>query len=62
MLEMFHTSLAVSDRVRIYPCAAAALESSLKKYLGHHALVFVAQEMAVEERYSLNDGVRKVHY
>src|ERR1700688_4467324 len=37
-------------------------ESSLKQYLGHHALVFVAQQMTVEERYSPDDGVRKVHH
>ncbi len=34
----------------------------IKQYPGHHALVFVAQQMTVEERYSPDDGVRKVHH
>ena len=42
--------------------AAKPRIGSLEKYLRHHALVFVAQQMTVEERYSPDDGVRKVHH
>src|ERR1700722_999842 len=35
---------------------------SLKKYLGHHALVFVAQQMTVEQRDSANNRIGEVHH
>jgi hypothetical protein len=36
--------------------------NSLKEYFRHHTLVFVAQQMTVEERYSPDDGVGEVHH
>src|SRR5271155_2096729 len=38
------------------------LFGSLKKYLRHHTLVFVAQQMTVEERHSPDDGIGEVHH
>ena len=35
---------------------------SLEKNLGHHPLVFMAQQMTVEERNSPDDGIGEVHH
>ncbi len=34
----------------------------LEKYLRHHALVFMAQQMTVKERHAPDDRVREVHH
>ncbi len=40
-------------------CLPAVL---LKENLGHHALVLMAQQMTVKERYASDDGVGEVHH
>jgi hypothetical protein len=37
------------------------LDISLKEDFGHHALILVAEQMAVEERNTSDDGIGEIH-
>jgi hypothetical protein len=36
--------------------------NSLEQYLRHHALVFMIQQMTVEERHAANDWIGEIHH
>jgi len=44
------------------PNHAGFSNSLLEKYFGHHAFVFMPQQMAVKERNASDNGVGEIHH
>src|SRR6266436_9893724 len=47
--------------IRIYPRTSVASGLS-EEYFCHHSLIFMIQEMTVEDRHAANDGISEIHH
>src|SRR5947209_2654565 len=63
MIPLFSGFFFMFQLLLIRICLRTSVASGLsEEYFCHHSLIFMAQEMTVEERHAANDGISEIHH